>query len=100
MDMWEWRAGERCSGVSGDADRAIQAAERQLAMGENARVERVRAFLGFRTMSSYYVRTGEGWIATRTGRGRIAWQSFPLSRRRTSGGDVAGSVPGPGPGLL
>ena len=77
MEMWEWRAGKRCTGVSGDADRAIQAAERELGIGEDARVERVLAFLSFQTLSSFYVPLGDGWTATRTTHGPVAWQPFP-----------------------
>jgi hypothetical protein len=77
MDMWEWQAGERCTGVSHDADRAIEAAESALGVGEIARVERVRAFLSFHTLSSFYAHTGEGWTATRTAKGPVAWQRFP-----------------------
>jgi hypothetical protein len=77
MEMWEWQAGDRCTGISGDADRAIQAAERELGIGEVARVERVLAFLSFHTLSSFYVPLGDGWTATRTAQGAVAWQPFP-----------------------
>lgn len=77
MEMWEWQAGDRCTGISRDADRAIAAAERELGLGEIARVERVLAFLSFRTMSSFYVPLGDGWTATRTACGPVAWQPFP-----------------------
>jgi hypothetical protein len=76
MEMWEWRSGERWCGVSSDADRAIEAAEEHLAVGETARVERVLTELSFRTMSSYYVPTGQGWTATRQNCGDVAWQPF------------------------
>ena len=78
MEMWEWQAGDRCTGVSRDADRATAAAERELGIGEVARVERVLAFLGFSTMSSFYVPLGDGWTATRTAHGPVAWQAFPV----------------------
>ena len=73
MLMWEWQAGKRCTGVSRDPDRAIQAAEEHLAMGDSARVERVVAVLSFRTMSSFYIPTGHGWTATREARGPVSW---------------------------
>jgi hypothetical protein len=74
MEMWEWQSGERCCGVSRDAARARQAAEANLSVGETARVERVLAFLGFRTMSSFYVPTGHGWTATRDKAGPVTWR--------------------------
>jgi hypothetical protein len=73
MLMWEWQAGKRCTGVSRDADHAIQEAEKHLAVGDSARVERVVAVLSFRTMSSFYIPTGQGWTATRETRGPVAW---------------------------
>ena len=74
MDMWEWQSGERCCGISRDAARARKAAEDNLSVGETARVERVLAFLGFQTMSSFYVPTGQGWTATRDKAGTVTWQ--------------------------
>ena len=73
MDMWEWRCGERWVGVSVDEERALQAAEDHLAVGETARVERVRAFLSFHTLSSFYVPTGHAWTATRKSKGAVTW---------------------------
>lgn len=73
MLMWEWQAGERCTGVSHDPDRAIEEAEKHLAVGDSARVERVVAVLSFRTMSSFYIPTGHGWTATREKRGPVSW---------------------------
>jgi hypothetical protein len=81
MLMWEWQAGKRCTGVSHDPDRAIKAAEKHLAVGDSARVERVVAVLSFRTMSSFYVPTGHGWTATREARGPIAWLPLLLPFR-------------------
>jgi len=73
MLMWEWQAGKRCTGVSLDPDRAIEEAEKHLAVGDSARVERVVAVLSFRTMSSFYIPTGHGWTATREARGPVSW---------------------------
>jgi hypothetical protein len=73
MHMWEWQAGERCTGVSRDPETAIEAVEKHLAVGDSARVERVVAVLSFRTMSSFYLPTGQGWTATREARGRVSW---------------------------
>jgi hypothetical protein len=82
MLMWEWQAGERCTGVSRDPDRAIEEAEKHLAVGDSARVERVVAVLSFRTMSSFYVPTGHGWTATREQRGPVSWLPLlPLAER-------------------
>jgi len=80
MLMWEWQAGTRCTGVSQDPGRAIQEAEKHLAVGDSARVERVVAVLSFRTMSSFYSPTGHGWTATRQARGPISWLPLLLSR--------------------
>jgi hypothetical protein len=74
MDMWEWHSGGRWTGVSVDEDRALAAAAQHLAVGETARVERVRAFLSFRTMSSFYVPTGHAWTATRESLGALTWR--------------------------
>lgn len=92
MLMWEWQAGERSTGVSRDADRAIEEAERHLAVGDSARVERVVAVLGFRTMSSFYLPTGHGWTATRGARGPVSW--LPLLVCRT---DQPCPIPAPPP---
>jgi hypothetical protein len=83
MLMWEWQAGERCTGVSRDPDRAIEEAERHLAVGDSARVERVVAVLSFRTMSSFYIPTGHGWTTTREQRGPVSWLPLllPLAER-------------------
>jgi len=88
MLMWEWRAGKRCTGVSRDPDRAIQEAEKHLAVGDSARVERVVAVLSFRTMSYFYVPTGHGWTATRETRGPVSWQPL-LPFTRTDPPDAA-----------
>jgi hypothetical protein len=80
MDMWEWRSGERWTGVSVDEERALQAAEDHLAIGETARVERVLAVLSFRTMSSCYVPTGQAWTATRESAGAVTWHPATLAR--------------------
>jgi hypothetical protein len=82
MDMWEWRSGERWVGVSVDEERALQAAEDYLAVGETAHVERVRAFLGFHTMSAFYVPTGQAWTATRESVGAVTWHPATLKRQR------------------
>src|SRR5262249_9201746 len=79
MDMWEWRSGERWVGVSVDEERALQAAEDHLAVGETAHVERVRAFLSFHTMSSFYVPTGQAWTATRESAGAVTWRPASLT---------------------
>jgi hypothetical protein len=65
--------GGRWTGVSVDEERALQAAEDHLAIGETAHVERVHAFLSFRTMSSFYVPTGQAWTATRDSVGAVIW---------------------------
>ena len=94
MLMWEWQAGKRCTGVSRDPDRAIQEAERHLAVGDSARVERVVAVLSFRTMSSLYVPTGHGWTATRRdARPGILATTITLSRN----GPARCRIPAPPP---
>jgi hypothetical protein len=75
MDMWTWSAGEHCSGVTGSADRAKGYVRDNLAVGDTARIERVRAELSFRTMSSFYLATGSGWTGTRNSRG-ITWTAL------------------------
>jgi hypothetical protein len=74
QEMWEWNAGQHCRGVCGNEGRALDAVERYLGVGENARVERVVPFLSFRTMSSYYQPTGYGWTATRDRSGQVDWR--------------------------
>jgi len=73
--MWTWSAGDRCSGVTGSAERAKNHVRDNLAMGDTARIEKVRAELGFRTLSSFYLPTGTGWTGTRTSRG-IEWRAL------------------------
>jgi hypothetical protein len=80
MDMWEWRSGGRWTGVSVDEGRALQAAEEHLGIGETARVERVLAVLSFRTMSSFYIPTGQVWIATRETAGAVTWHLATLAQ--------------------
>ena len=99
MLMWEWQAGKRCTGVSLDPDRAIEEAEKHLAVGDSARVERVVAVLSFRTMSSFYIPTGHGWTATREARGPISWLPLlPLERTVMSHPSSAASRPDPDSG--
>lgn len=76
MEMWKWESGGRWSGVCGSAGLARARAEAHLALGDTARVERVLAELSFRTMSSFYARTGDGWAATRevAGPQPVRWQ--------------------------
>jgi hypothetical protein len=89
MDMWEWWSGGRWTGVSVDEERALQAAEDHLAIGETARVERVRAFLSFRTMSSFYVSTGEAWTTTRDKPGAVTWRRATCAPYDPSASGVA-----------
>jgi hypothetical protein len=81
MDMWEWRSGGHWTGVSVDEERALQAAEDHLAIGETAYVERVHAFLSFRTMSSFYVPTGQAWTATRESVDAVIWHPATRTSR-------------------
>jgi hypothetical protein len=98
MDMWEWWSGGRWTGVSVDEERALQAAEDHLAIGETAHVERVRAFLSFHTMSSFYVPTGQAWTATRDKPGAVTWHPAPCTSHGppTAASGVASLAQGPG----
>ena len=65
MRVWIWDAGTR-HGVTDDADRAKLAAQAALREGETASVELAIAALGFRDLTTTYVRTGTGWTARAT----------------------------------
>lgn len=75
VHMWTWSAGDHCSGVTGSAERAREHVTDKLAIGDTAQIEKVRAELSFRTMSSLYLPTGTGWTATRTSQG-ITWRAL------------------------
>jgi hypothetical protein len=82
--VWLWDAGS-AHGVSDDESRAIQAAEGAMRAIGPATVTAVveRAFLvsGIESLTSKYLRAGDGWSGTWR-KGTVTW----------------GTVPGPGPG--
>ena len=82
--VWLWDAGS-AHGVSDNESRAIQAAEGAMrAIGPapvTAVVERAFLVSGMESLTSKYLRTGDGWSGT-CRKGLITW----------------GTVPGPGSG--
>jgi hypothetical protein len=80
MIVWLWAAcgpARNGIGITDDEARARQAAETFLGTGQasSARVEMARAYLGVRTLTSGYERTGRGWTARRRD-GRVTWTPF------------------------
>lgn len=81
MIVWLWdvpRPGRSGCGVSGDKDRAREAAEEFLRDGAgDARVEAASFTDGTDALTSGYRRTGDGWQARPGPRGLIRWVPLP-----------------------
>jgi hypothetical protein len=100
MIVWLWDASgpaRRGRGVTDDEGRARHAAVALLRTGEatTARVEQALTALDARTLIYGYARTGEGWQARRTPRGRIAWKRVTAATPRRAGPRADGHHPWP-----
>jgi hypothetical protein len=89
--VWLWDANgpaRTARGVTDDEARARAGAEAFVRSGHAnvARVERALARLGIESLTSDYVRMGDGWIVEHHRDGRIAWMPFaaPLSEMAAS----------------
>jgi len=80
--LWDARGPARSGlGVTDNDARARQAAEAWMRRGHAsaARVEKALARLGIESLTSGYLRTGQGWAAQRQHDGRIVWTALPAS---------------------
>jgi hypothetical protein len=67
--MWDWSAG-RWQGITDSESRAMNHAEAHLAVGQTARVEKVRSWCGISAP------LGIGWTATLKEHGPVTWVPF------------------------